>query len=125
MGTDDYSWCFNGTELLHNNEAVQQDYYEQNLWRNGDAIGCGVDIDKGTIKYYIKGRDIGMTFENIKFDKNDPICPAVQFHRINVLILNLKKIISYIQCLVDIKKYNLKMIQIHFDFQLMKNIIML
>jgi hypothetical protein len=34
-------------------------------WKNGDVVGCYIDLEKGTISFSLNGDDLGIAFENI------------------------------------------------------------
>lgn len=34
-------------------------------WLSGDIIGCGLDLDEGTVSFYRNGRNLGVAFEDI------------------------------------------------------------
>ena len=89
MGHDEYGWCYDGRTLMHNNEVVLEDAINYEKWKSRDVIGCGVDIDNKTIKYYLNGKYNKMEFKNCLF--NEPLCPVLQFTEGQIVEIKFKK----------------------------------
>ena len=72
-GNDENGWSFNGNIakiLWHNKEY---EYGKQ--WKEGDIVGCAIDIDNKIIKFYLNGKYLGVAFT--KFDIKNGISPSI------------------------------------------------
>merc|ERR1712173_249082 len=69
VGDHVHSWAYDGWRQKKWNGANVR-YGGDNKWKVGDTVGCCVNIDAGTIKFYLNGRDLGSAYANVKFRSN-------------------------------------------------------
>lgn len=66
VGDHAKSWAYDGwRQKKWNGTNVR--YGGDNKWRVGDTVGCCVDIDAGSIKFFLNGTDLGVAYSNVKF----------------------------------------------------------
>lgn len=74
MGTDKFGWGYGGTGKKSNSK--QFDNYGEAFGMN-DTIGCLLDLDKGEIKFFKNGVDLGTAFTLVGQQKTQTFYPAV------------------------------------------------
>eukprot|EP01083_Nonionella_stella_P113903 336256_1 len=86
-GDGHHSWGWNGKTKHH---GLQEDakatiaaYGSQSAFiEDGDIIGCCIDIDLGQIRYYLDNQDLGVAFDNIRFEKAG-VFPCVSYRKVS------------------------------------------
>lgn len=70
------SWAYDGNRCLrwHDGKEPYGDVNEAK-WTLGGVVGCALDLDAGTISYFLNGKALGVAFENINVDS--PLYPAL------------------------------------------------
>merc|ERR1719361_2138771 len=66
VGDHSKSWAYDGWRQKKWNGANVR-YGGDNKWKAGDIVGCCVDIDGGSIKFLLNGKDLGVAYTNVKF----------------------------------------------------------
>ncbi|XP_058801353.1 ATP-dependent RNA helicase Ddx1 isoform X2 [Phymastichus coffea] len=74
LGTDKFGWGFGGTGKKSNSK--QFDSYGEAFGMN-DTIGCLLDLDKGEIRFWKNGVDLGPAFTLTAQQKSQTFYPAV------------------------------------------------
>lgn len=59
------------------------------LWDIGDIIGCGIDLDKKEIEYFINGESQGVAFKNVVVGENMGYFPGFSFSETESITINL------------------------------------
>eukprot|EP00941_MAST-03F_sp_MAST-3F-sp1_P001008 g1008.t1 len=77
VGDDSNSWAFDGSRMKRWTNGNGVTYGSK--WKNGDIIGCLLDLNKKEMSFSINGKDLGVAFSNF----NDTACyyPAVSLDR--------------------------------------------
>ena len=73
LGDDQKGWGFysKSGEIRNNNKWFD---YSNVGYKNGDYVGCAIDIDNKTMNFYVNGKDFGVAFKN--FDVGNGIAPC-------------------------------------------------
>ncbi|ORZ25937.1 SPRY domain-domain-containing protein [Absidia repens] len=76
VGDDEYSYGYDGCRCKkwHGRHRMRKTNYGK-TWQVGDVITCALDLDRGEIKYYQNGDDLGVAFT--KVDPTQHWYPAV------------------------------------------------
>ncbi|CAO3594534.1 unnamed protein product [Absidia cylindrospora] len=76
VGDDEYSYGYDGCRCKkwHGRHRMRKTNYGK-TWQVGDIITCALDLDRGEIKYYQNGDDLGVAFT--KVDPTQHWYPAV------------------------------------------------
>uniref|UniRef100_A0A336LZU3 CSON009177 protein n=1 Tax=Culicoides sonorensis TaxID=179676 RepID=A0A336LZU3_CULSO len=74
LGEDDQSWGFSYRGLVQHNRRVK--YYGQKYSR-GCIVGVHVDLDRGSIEFYLNRRPQGKAYLNVPLDPNVKIYPMI------------------------------------------------
>ena len=78
LGDDAHSWAYDGLRQKKWNGANSVTYGEGAKWKAGDVVGCCIDIDTGSIRFLLNGKDLGAAYSGLKFRDNN-IYPAGSF----------------------------------------------
>ena len=78
LGDDVHSWAYDGLRQRKWNGANSVTYGEAAKWKAGDVVGCCIDIEGGSIRFLLNGKDLGEAYSGLKF-RNNSIYPAGSF----------------------------------------------
>ena len=77
VGDDIYSWAYDGwRQKKWNGSNVT--YGGDAKWKAGDVVGCCIDIEGGSIRFLLNGKDLGEAYSGLQF-RNSSIYPAGSF----------------------------------------------
>jgi hypothetical protein len=65
VGDDPHSWAFDGCRHVKWSCGKKKEYGEAVGWKQGDIVGCMLNVDLGQISFTANGRDVGIAFQNI------------------------------------------------------------
>lgn len=74
LGKDDQSWGFSYRGLVQHNQRVK--YYGQK-YSKGVIVGVHLDLDRGTIEFFLNRRPQGKAYLNIPLDRKVKLYPMV------------------------------------------------
>jgi len=74
LGLDDQSWGFSYRGLAQNAGRIK--YYGKTFSR-GSIVGVYLDLERGTLEYYLNRRPLGKAYTNIPINKDVKIYPMV------------------------------------------------
>ncbi len=66
VGDDDHSWGVDGNRVCKWGNSTAAKYGES--WKDGDVLGCAIDLDDKYVEFYLNGKSMGKAFEKISFD---------------------------------------------------------
>lgn len=66
VGDDDHSWGMDGNRVCKWGNSTAAKYGES--WKDGDVLGCAIDLDDKYVEFYLNGKSMGKAFEKISFD---------------------------------------------------------
>lgn len=80
VGDDEHSWAFDGWRMyLWHKTSIEWGA----RWDKGDTIGCAIDLDEGTMSFFLNGFgteiDMGPAFRD--FSYNGSLYPCVSFNK--------------------------------------------
>ncbi len=78
VGDHACSWAYDGWRQKKWNGGSSVRYGGAAKWKAGDVVGCCVDIDGGSVKFYLNGTDLGVAYSNVVF-RNNCVYPAGTF----------------------------------------------
>ena len=80
LGSDAYSWAYqsNGQKRHNNTSSAYGSGWPSNLY-GGHIIGVALDMDAGTVEFYLDGVSQGQAFSGI----TEPVSPAVWINNTN------------------------------------------
>lgn len=79
VGDDDHSWGFDGNRMCKWGNSGSVTY--GSTWKDGDVLGCAIDLDDKYVEFYLNGKSMGKAFEKISFDTS--IRVALTGHGLN------------------------------------------
>lgn len=65
VGDDLHSWAYDGNRVLRWYKACSETWGER--WNPDSIVGCLADLDTGTLKFTLDGKDMGVCYANISF----------------------------------------------------------
>ena len=90
------SWSFCPGRLLKFNSATGNGakfkVFGLSPARTGDYVGTSIDLEKGEVRFYINGRDLGPAFTGLDF-KDRSVYPAITLCKYQTCTLNFGTII--------------------------------
>ena len=78
VGDHANSWAYDGWRQKKWNGGTSVRYGGTAKWAAGDVVGCGIDIEGGTIKFWLNGTNLGEAYSGLKFWSNT-VYPAGTF----------------------------------------------
>ena len=89
VGDDETSFSFDGCRKVKWNKE-RKEYGK--IWDIGDVIGVCLDMDKGTLEYFLNGISLGIAFSNIPKGENIALFPAISLSRGESCLFNFGQI---------------------------------
>lgn len=74
LGLNEQSWGFSYRGLTQNAGCLK--YYSK-MYSRGCIVGVYLNLEQGTLEYYLNRKSMGKAFTNIPLDKNVKIYPMV------------------------------------------------
>ncbi len=74
VGDDQGSYSYDGYRKVTFHDG-KNTYGE--LWDSGDIIGCGIDLDKKQMEFFLNGKSLGIAFNNIPVGENIAYFPGI------------------------------------------------
>lgn len=87
VGDDSHSWAYDG-ERVCKWSYVKSNYGSK--WKNGDIVGCYIDLDKKEIGFSLNGISeypMGIAFKGVLFDNY--VYPCVSANKNSTVVLNI------------------------------------
>jgi len=78
VGDHASSWAYDGWRQKKWNGGGSVRYGGAAKWKIGDTVGCCVDVEGGTVRFYLNGQDLGVAYSGLKF-RNNGVYPAGSF----------------------------------------------
>ena len=78
VGDHRNSWAYDAWRQKKWNGGASVRYGGAAKWKAGDVVGCCVDVEGGSIKFYLNGTDLGVAFSGLSFH-NNTVYPAGTF----------------------------------------------
>ncbi|KAL6062680.1 E3 ubiquitin-protein ligase [Balamuthia mandrillaris] len=79
VGDDAFSWGYDGfRKSLYYKSKGATGY--SHPWKNGDRVGCCLDLDNSTISYFINGKSLGVAFRKVKASAGEFFYPGVTYY---------------------------------------------
>ena len=89
VGDDTTSFAYDGCRKVKWNKE-RKEYGK--IWDIGDVVGVCLDMDKGTLEFYLNGKSLGIAFNNIPKGENIALFPAISLSRGESCLFNFGQI---------------------------------